>query len=1069
MMTAMDADNTTHTNNNNSNHKKRNSDITMDIDSDNTSQSDYTPSPRPAKRKVSMATRRHSRMLYLEKYGLNQPGWHTSGDDYDSATTPTDEDHHHHYPGMDFTDEPEEGIEEADAAPATFAPNTQAIVDHPVKRPVSIRNLVQNSTFQKRPARFIKPQKSEKSSEVPPAEFTEAHVLMDEYTDKVYMEGYLHKRNDLNSNGTSCGGSRKWSRWYVELCGPVLTLWEAAESSSSSQDVYPQYINITDSTVVNESRLTAETRPNLFSLNSAGANRFLLQAATREEAHRWIRAIRLSCFECSRIQEIYTKAFLSRPQFSSILATTTAKRPNGTTATEGFVQVRFPGATGWKKFWAVAANFRVEKRLFNKKTVPTKGQVMFYESRKAKHPMMTLENVVQAYTVYPESPKLINMATLFKLEGSLYKNKPNGRGQQLVSASSSALIMASSTHELAQWLVGAFDAFTLYGRPAQLLHDPKHPQALNFAESIGLFLELEEVDAVDAGHGSTLLGAKKEFTALLQQKLLHGLPRPAIKTSASAPERAAAPPPSPQQQPLVNNRRLSNRPIIPGQSRSNPAFVQPTQLRTVTCASDVSDEEDQVEEDSDSDASLYQLGTKPKKPLNTIDKGSVVKPMTPNTSKSSSEISEVSPATIPSTADLFLPPVTDMMIDDSFASSIFQSADAYHSSSNDKAAEEHASSSTTTESEGSCGQHRPAASFMGSKPFYAQQRSASMMQLSQQPPPPHPWPMFGSTGSVVMGDYPSSSASSLYGHSNNNKWETSSVDPRMMAGGGGGGEPSYFGSHESFHPPRSYYAGSVAGGHQEEEEEDDNVPIGDNFITRDSLLHHAGHDRVSAKQVEHHARATGQPLIHVNSSSSSSKKMAPRVGLMGVISEKEREKKAGRSNTMDEQMMMRERMMLEQQQRQQQMMMMQQYMPPYSNGMMPMMMPVMDPRMMPMMDPRMMPAQPMMMYDPRMMAYMQQQQQQHAYGAAPGVPSPSISSGSSVANGPRYQQQQQQQQHFNSNDSTASLRTERRGSNKPPIRKAPMSSAGSISNQSIRSTATHTRYTPNTRRNTNQH
>lgn len=41
----------------------------------------------------------------------------------------------------------------------------------------------------------------------------------------------------------------------------------------------------------------------------------------------------------------------------------------------------------------------------------------------------------------------------------------------------------------------------------------------------------------------------------------------------------------------------------------------------------------------------------------------------------------------------------------------------------------------------------------------------------------------------------------------------------------------------------------------------------------------------------------------------------------------------------------------------------------YANGMMPMMMPMMDPRLMPVMDPRMMP-QPMMMMDPRFMTGM---------------------------------------------------------------------------------------------------
>jgi hypothetical protein len=896
MMTAMKDDNAINTNKNKN--KKRNSDITVDVDSDSMSQSDYTPSPRPTKRKVSMATRRHSRMLYLEKYGLNQPGWHTSGDDFDSnnSATPTDEDH-----GMEFTDEPE-GIEPELTLPATSAPNTQAITHYPINRPLSIRNFVQNSTFQKRPARFIKPQKSEKNSEAPPAEFIEAHMLMEEYTEKVYMEGYLHKRNDLNSNGSSCG-SKKWSIWYVELCGPVLTLWESETKGNS--DVYPQYINITDSTVVNESRLTAETRPNLFSLNSAGANRFLLQAATKEEANRWILAIRLSCFECSRIQEIYTKSFIRRSQYANLLA---SKKANENTTTEGFVQVRFPGSTGWKKFWAVVSNFKIEKRLFNKKTVPTNGQMMFFESRKAKYPMMTLENVVQVYTVYPESPKLINMATLFKLEGSLYKNKPNGRGQQLVSASSSALMMSSNTNELVQWLLGSFDAFKLYGRPNTLLEDPKNPLSLNFAESIGLFLELDEVESVDAGYGSTLLATKKEFTSLLQQKFLYGLPKPSIKTVSSAPERAAPPLPSQSHNTgLANNRRLSNKSITSGQSRSNPGFVQPTQLRTVTCASDVSEDEDEEVSDSDSDESLYKLGTKPKKPINTVDKSLLVKPMTPNASKSSSEISEVSPATIPTTADLFLPPVTDMMIDDNFSHTVLSQTNNRFPTEkypNDKT-EEHTSS--TSESEGSSNHRSPPSS----KPFYAQQRSTSMMQLSQ--PPQHPWPMYGSTGSVVMGDYPSS----LYGHNNSsssNKWETSSVDPRMMAGG----EQSYFNSHESIHQPQSHYANSTVGnGMDIEDDEDDNVPIGDNFITRDSLLHHAENDRVSARQAEHHARATGQPLVHVNHN----KKSASRVGFMGVISEKEREKKASRSNTMDDQMIMRERMMLEQ--RQQQMMMQQ--------------------------------------------------------------------------------------------------------------------------------------------------
>lgn len=126
-----------------------------------------------------------------------------------------------------------------------------------------------------------------------------------------------------------------------------------------------------------------------------------------------------------------------------------------------------------------------------------------------------------------------------------------------------------------------------------------------------------------------------------------------------------------------------------------------------------------------------------------------------------------------------------------------------------------------------------------------------------------------------------------------------------------------------------------------------------------------------------------------------------------------------------------------------------------------MMMPMMDPRMIPMMDPRMVPPHQMMMYDPRMMAHSPMMQHQQPYGSMV-MPSPSISSGSSVANGPRYQPSY-------SNESTGSINTERRGKQSNTRRATAMSSAGSISNNSICSTTTNSRYTSNTRRNTNQH
>ncbi|KAI7905197.1 uncharacterized protein BX663DRAFT_502086 [Cokeromyces recurvatus] len=946
------------------------------VDSDD-STSQYTPRQRPVRRKVSMATRRHSRMLYLEKYGLNQPNWHSSTDDYDQHTKSENEEEQ---VDIIMTDEPES------ITPATFAPNTQTIVDIPVKRPVSIRNFVQHSDSQKRPAQFIKPSKSEKIIDLPPTEFTHVHKLIKSYTQKVYMEGYLHKRNDLNSKGSTCS-QKKWYLWYVELCGPVLTLWDATEPESG-KEVYPQYINITDSTVTVEKCLTAETRDNLFSLNSAGANRFLLQANDTESLYRWISAIRLSCFECSRIQEIYTRAFITRSHFSSLLI---SNKENS--FVEGFVQVRLPGATGWKKYWAVASNYKIEKRLFTKKVVPTDGQIMFFESRKAKYPIMAFENVVQAYTVYPESPKLINLATLFKVEGSLYKNKMNGSSQQLISTSSSALIMTSTTNELVQWLVGLYDVFKLYGRPGNLLDNPKDPKALNFGDLFPrendventqrLFLEPQEVSLVDVGYQSSLLANKKEFVAILQQKLVNKNNKNVSQqqqqqqqqhqqtlsnsSSSSNPNDHSGPLPSSTY--VTNGRRLSARTLIPNQLRHNNVSntTQPTQLRTVTCASDVSDEEDEdslIASDNSDNESLYKLSTggfklPTTKPLSTksIDKVSITKPITPNTSKSSSEIStEVSPTTA-TNEDLFLPTVMDIMSDQehNFADSLLAETSNYHSnkpgySMNKKGgvSSEEGLSITSSESSTNYKNNKVTVPKSSSAYYYHSQQPRGSFQGHSTM---QPWTTYSSAGSVIE---------------RRNNWETSSVDPYMMMGEGD--TRSFFSSHEAIHLQQyqqpSYYSSSLPG--------DDTLPAAsialaseNSFITRNSLMDQVDYKRKVAKKMERNARASGQPMVHVPV-----KKSPPRAGLMGIIEEKGREK---RTNNMprahglvkDEQPAMHDHWMMDQRQ------IMAQQCYPMNGGMMPMMMPVMEPPMMPMMDPRMMSQnlpQNMMGYNPHIMS-----------------------------------------------------------------------------------------------------
>ncbi|KAG1222579.1 hypothetical protein G6F35_005207 [Rhizopus arrhizus] len=490
----------------------------VNIEDSDDSSSDYTPSPRPSRRQITNSVRRHSRLLYLEKYGLNQPGWYSSDNLNDYENDSSDDELN------EEIEEQRKKIEQYKAQLPTTPTNkdTESVNETSLKRPVSIRNYAQITSTQKRPPKFVKPINSASSIgkvALPPTEFVKVHKLLESYEKKIYIEGYLQKKNDLKSNGSSCA-VKKWSVWYVELCGPVLSLWDASElSSTSNDDIFPQYINITDSTV----NIEQDSPLNIFSLNSAGANRYVLQAPDPESLRRWVSAIRLSCFECSRIQEIYTRAFITRPQYTKCLTNHKKSR----LGQAGFLHVRFPNATGWKQYWVVVSNQKKQKSLFSRKTVSFSGRIMFFESKKAKHPVMTIQNVVQAYTVYPESPKLINAATLFKIEGSLYKNGYGNNDLQLINASSSALLMTSSTIELVEWLVHIFDAFQLYGLPTSLLSDPCNPKSLDFGDVATyklkqrLFLELEEISQVSIE--DALLSNKAEFNALLAQKLKHGL------------------------------------------------------------------------------------------------------------------------------------------------------------------------------------------------------------------------------------------------------------------------------------------------------------------------------------------------------------------------------------------------------------------------------------------------------------------------------------------------------------------------------------------------------------------
>ncbi|TKY89595.1 hypothetical protein EX895_001380 [Sporisorium graminicola] len=182
--------------------------------------------------------------------------------------------------------------------------------------------------------------------------------LQESQQKKLYMEGYLLKRDDLGTDGKPlhvADEKRRWSECFVQLSGTVLSLWNVEQMQDAARrgtEVPPTYINITDSFVdfigllIEDPKLIPGSRGryhHAFAINSAGNNRtifcfrdpppfppesleqWLAPEHRQKPEHRtvigwlnlghrhlqaWINAIRLASWEKVRLEEIYTGALI---------------------------------------------------------------------------------------------------------------------------------------------------------------------------------------------------------------------------------------------------------------------------------------------------------------------------------------------------------------------------------------------------------------------------------------------------------------------------------------------------------------------------------------------------------------------------------------------------------------------------------------------------------------------------------------------------------------------------------------------------------------------------------------
>ncbi|KAK4051814.1 hypothetical protein OIV83_002519 [Microbotryomycetes sp. JL201] len=363
---------------------------------------------------------------------------------------------------------------------------------------------------------------------------------------KFYAEGFLMKKVEVGPDGKAHpeANESQWAKWFVQLSGTILSTWNAAdmeEAARQNRTVPPQYLNLSDAFLHPYPPAANRPAPTQFqfALNSAGLNRVLFCAPTLQSLNMWINAIRLAVWERSRCNEIYTGTLLGtrEPQpngwvgYDAGLSSAASKGKF-----EGWLKIRLPGDTEWRRLWTVVLkgsasgsqqpeqtkkNKRTSLLSFGKKTetppsiegLPGNGNfstVAFYADKptKKEQPLCIAQHLFYAAAIYPESEKLINRATLFKVEGTFlnpndgYKTGWGVGGRAEKQGYALLMLEEGDFMGMLEWIVGLSDAFKLYGRPRGFSWDPRDPSSMYFALPIGphrdrLFLDRELVDNLD--------------------------------------------------------------------------------------------------------------------------------------------------------------------------------------------------------------------------------------------------------------------------------------------------------------------------------------------------------------------------------------------------------------------------------------------------------------------------------------------------------------------------------------------------------------------------------------------
>lgn len=365
-------------------------------------------------------------------------------------------------------------------------------------------------------------------------------TLLTAHTHRRYHEGVLLFLQDLKGDGSV--GGRKWKEVYAVLIGTQLALWDAQELAELNQaerlDINkvsaklkeavskPTYINFTDSTIkplgagdraVTESGKKLE---NVLIVSSTLKNRYFLQFSNKDSFNEWHAALRLSLYECASLQMAYTGAFLSSR--SAKLSDIKVLLADVKYDYEDWVSVRFGAGMPWKRCYAVISQPTKKNSL---------GEINFYESDKKIKKSNSMAKVISAeflYAIYPSAVQLIDDSTIIKLEGKISFNKKEDPQDTTVFIMPEKHNAVPGYDTVIRFLLPAFNAFKLYGRPKKLKADKRDQDSLIFALPVLPHIYYLEVsDLIQLSSSMSSIGWDNrewwnQIRGVLQRKLNEG-------------------------------------------------------------------------------------------------------------------------------------------------------------------------------------------------------------------------------------------------------------------------------------------------------------------------------------------------------------------------------------------------------------------------------------------------------------------------------------------------------------------------------------------------------------------